>query len=55
MASSCIHNYAREWVVIVTNNAYMMTTPEYKYVMANFKKVMGGDLYDNDRCFLVRF
>ena len=25
-----------------------MTTPEYKYVMANFKKVMGGDLYDNE-------
>ena len=41
--------YAREWVVIVTNYTYMMTTPEYKYVMANFKKVMGGDLYDNNK------
>lgn len=41
--------YAREWVVILTNYAYMMTTPEYKYVMANFKKVMGGDLYDNEK------
>ena len=41
--------YAREWVVITTNYAYMMTTPEYKYVMANFKKVMGGDLYDNEK------
>ena len=41
--------YAREWVVILTNYAYMMTTPEYKYVLANFKKVMGGDLYDNEK------
>ncbi len=41
--------YAREWVVILTNYAYMMTTPQYKYVLANFKKVMGGDLYDNEK------
>lgn len=41
--------YAREWVVIITNYAYMMTTPEYMYVMENFKKVMGGDLYDNNK------
>ena len=41
--------YAREWVVILTNYAYMMTTTEYKYVLANFKKVMGGDLYDNEK------
>lgn len=40
--------YAREWVVIVTNYAYMMTTPEYKYVMEHFSEVMGGDLLDND-------
>lgn len=41
--------YAREWVVIVTNYAYMMTTLEYNYVMSHFREVMGGDLCDNDR------
>ena len=41
--------YAREWVVIVTNYAYMMTTPEYDYVMSHFSEVMGGDLCDNDK------
>ncbi len=41
--------FAREWVVIMTNYAYMMTTPEYRYVMENFKKVFGGDLYGNDK------
>lgn len=40
--------YAREWVVIVTNYAYMMTTPEYKYVMEHFSEVMGGELMGND-------
>lgn len=40
--------YAREWVVIVTNYAYMMTTPEYAFIMRNFNKVFGGDLYDNN-------
>ena len=41
--------FAREWIVILTNYAYMMTTPEYKHVMANFNKVFGGDLFDNDK------
>lgn len=41
--------FAREWVVIVTNYAYMMTTPEYKYVMSHFAEVMGGDLYDDSK------
>ena len=41
--------YAREWVVIITNYAYMMTTPEYSFIMRNFSKVFGGELYDNNR------
>lgn len=41
--------FAREWVVIMTNYAYMMTTPEYKYVLKNFKQIFGGDLYDNNK------
>lgn len=40
--------FAREWIVILTNYAYMMTTPEYKHVMTNFSKVFGRDLYDNN-------
>lgn len=39
--------YAREWIVVVTNYAYMMTTKEYDYTMEHFKEVMGKDLYDN--------
>ena len=39
--------YAREWIVIVTNYAYMMTTKEYDYTMEHFKEIMGKDLYDN--------
>lgn len=41
--------YAREWIVIVTNYAYMLTTEEYAYTMKHFKEVMGKDLFDNDR------
>ena len=41
--------FAREWVVIMTNFAYMLTTPEYKHVMDNFSKIFGGDLYDNNK------
>lgn len=41
--------FAREWVVIVTNYAYMMTTPEYRHVMENFNAIFGGDLYDNNQ------
>ena len=41
--------YAREWVVIVTNYAYMMTTPEYRHVMENFGRIFGGELCDNER------
>lgn len=36
--------YAREWIVIMTNYAYMMTTPEYHHIMENFRTVFGGDL-----------
>lgn len=41
--------YAREWVVIMTNYAYIMTTPEYQYVMTNFNEIFSGDLCDNSR------
>ena len=41
--------FAREWIVIMTNYAYMMTTPEYKYVMANFSRIFGGELCDNEK------
>lgn len=39
--------YAREWVVIMTNFAYIVSTPEFKAVVHNYKAAMGGDLCDN--------
>ena len=39
--------YAREWVAIMTNYAYMVSTPEYKEIILNYKKVLSGDLYGN--------
>lgn len=49
--AECSALYAREWVVILTNFAYLMTTPEYRHLMQaeNFRKVFGGDLCGNDR------
>ena len=41
--------YAREWVVLMTNYAYMLTTPEYYHVMSRFNQVFGGDLCHNDK------
>ena len=37
--------YAREWICMLLNYAYIMSTPEYDYVMSHFKEIMGGDLY----------
>lgn len=39
--------YAREWVAIVTNLAYMVSMPEFEEVLNNYSTVMGGDLYGN--------
>ena len=39
--------YAREWIAIMTNYAYMVATPEYKEILLNYKEVFGGDLYGN--------
>lgn len=41
--------FAREWVVMMTNYAYLMTTPEYAYVLKHFKEIFGADLCDNDK------
>ncbi len=38
---------AREWVVIVTNLGYMLSSPQYKEVMNNFNRIFGGELYGN--------
>lgn len=40
--------YAREWIVITTNYAYMMSTEEYDFTMGHFKEVMGKDLFDDN-------
>lgn len=39
--------YAREWVAIMTNYAYIVATPEFKQIMFNYKKVLSEDLYGN--------
>lgn len=39
--------YAREWVVIMTNLAYMVAQPEFQKVLDNYKSVFGGDLFGN--------
>lgn len=40
--------YAREWIAIAANYAYMMTTPEYDFIVSHFSEVMGGELHDNN-------
>lgn len=40
--------YAREWVVIMTNLAYIVSTPEFKVALQNYKAIMGGDVIGND-------
>ena len=59
---------AREWVVIVTNLGYMLSSPQYYEVMNNFSSIFGGELYGNtgelftnadynnfiERCFLSK-
>ncbi len=39
--------YAREWVVMMTNYAYIVSLPEFKEIMFNYKKVLGGNLHGN--------
>src|SRR5690606_21745437 len=39
--------YAREWVIMMTNLAYMLSTPEFENVWFNHKAVMGHDFFGN--------
>ena len=39
--------YAREWVIMMTNFAYMLSTPEFKTLWFNHKAVMGHDFFGN--------
>lgn len=39
--------YAREWVIMMTNMAYMLSTPEFKTLWFNHKDVMGHDFFGN--------
>ena len=36
--------YAREWVVMLTNMAYMYSTPEFEYLVKNFVSVVGQSI-----------
>lgn len=39
--------YAREWVMMMTNLAYMLSTPEFETLWFNHKTVMGHDFFGN--------
>ncbi|OTG68011.1 hypothetical protein B9T25_07285 [Acinetobacter sp. ANC 4470] len=39
--------YAREWVIMMTNLAYMLSTPEFETLWFNHKAVMGHDFFGN--------
>jgi len=40
--------YAREWVMMMTNLAYMLSSPEFETLWFNHKAVMGHDFFGND-------
>ena len=40
--------YTREWVMMMTNLAYMLSTPEFETLWFNHKAVMGHDFFGND-------
>ena len=39
--------YAREWVIMMTNLAYTLSSPEFEHLWYNHKKVMGHDFFGN--------
>lgn len=39
--------YAREWVIMMTNFAYMVSTPEFETLWFNHNAVMGHDFFGN--------
>lgn len=39
--------YAREWVIMMTNFAYIISSPEFEHIWFNHKKVMGHDFFGN--------
>ena len=45
--------YAREWVVILTNMAYMYSTPEFEYILYHWEEVLPGypTIGDNGKAF----
>ncbi len=39
--------YAREWVIMMTNFAYIISSPEFEHIWFNHQKVMGHDFFGN--------
>ncbi|MGL5007717.1 MAG: hypothetical protein ACRC53_10240 [Plesiomonas sp.] len=39
--------YAKEWLIIATNLAYIVSAEEFKHVWFNFKDVLGYDMFGN--------
>ncbi|MGL5683444.1 MAG: hypothetical protein ACRDDZ_10410 [Marinifilaceae bacterium] len=40
---------AREWIVVITNLGYMLSSPQFEEVMLNFYTIFGGHLCHNNR------
>lgn len=39
--------YAREWVIMMTNFAYIFSSPEFEHIWFNYKNVMGDNFFGN--------
>lgn len=39
--------YAREWIIMITNFAYILSSPEFEHVWFNHKQTMGHDFFGN--------
>ncbi|UKA08716.1 putative Ig domain-containing protein [Photobacterium damselae subsp. damselae] len=39
--------YAREWVIMATNFAYLISSPQFKYTWFHYKDIYGQDFYGN--------
>lgn len=39
--------YAREWLLMMTNYAYIVSTPEWEYMIDHWKEVTGSDMYSS--------
>lgn len=41
--------YAREWVVMITNLSYVLSSPELEHILRRYNTIMGGDLHHDSK------